>query len=482
LEYKWTVLTVTTVGILMAGIDSRIVIIGLPTVATALNADAEQAIWFTQSYILGTTVSLLLLGRVTDIIGRIKVYNAGFVVFTVGSALTSISQDPLQVIVFRGVQGIGAAALFTNSITMLVDSTPKKQLGLFLGLNQISFRIGAMAGLTISGVLLSFFDWRALFYINVPIGIFGTLWSRYRLKEIAVVEKESKVDWIGFATLTISMTAFLLALTFGAYGLLTLNLVVAMLVLSVATLASFLAYERRCEYPLIDLSIFRIREFTGGVVALVFNGISWGAVLLLLSLYLQLVLGYSPFDAGIRIIPFDVAFLLVGPLSGRLSDRYGPIPFTTGGIALSSFGLFLLSFVDAHTSYPVLVLCMGIIAAGTGMFVSPNTSAVMGAVPPHRRGIASAVRATLFNLGFTLSLNLAILLMATVAPYSLISQIIASNGAVVPPGSTQLFVKALQWTYIWLAVINAVAIVPSLLRGRRAQIPKEEGPGVAVVE
>src|SRR5438309_3852986 len=154
----------------MAGIDSRIVIIGLPTVATALNADAEQAIWFTQSYVLGSTISLLLLGRITDIIGRIKVYNIGFIVFTVGSALTSISQDPLQVIVFRGVQGIGAAALFSNSITMLVDSTPRKQLGLFLGLNQISFRIGAMAGLTISGIILSFLDWRALFYINVPIG------------------------------------------------------------------------------------------------------------------------------------------------------------------------------------------------------------------------------------------------------------------------------------------------------------------------
>ncbi len=482
MEYKWTVLTVTTVGILMAGIDSRIVIIGLPTVATALNADAEQAIWFTQSYVLGSTVSLLLLGRFTDIIGRIKVYNIGFIIFTIGSALTSISQNPLEVIVFRGVQGVGAAALFTNSIAMLVDSTPRNQLGLFLGFNQIAFRLGAMAGLTISGVILSFLDWRALFYINVPIGIFGTVWSRYRLREIAVVEKGAPFDWVGFATLSTSVTAFLLALTFGAYGLLEANLVVALLILSLVTLIAFLRYERRCEYPLVDLTLFRIREYTGGILALLLNGISWGAVLLLLSLYLQLVLGYSPFDAGIRIIPFDVAFLIVGPLSGRLSDKYGPIPFTTGGIALSSLGLYLLSFVDAHTPYLVLVAYMMVLAVGTGAFISPNTSSVMSVVPPHRRGIASAVRATVFNAGFTVSLNLSILLMATVAPYNLISQVIASNRTGIPQGSTQLFVEALQKTYIWLAVINGVAVVPSLLRGKHAQAQKEEAAPVVVSE
>jgi EmrB/QacA subfamily drug resistance transporter len=481
LEYKWTVLTVTTIGILMAGIDSRIVVIGLPTVANALRADAEEAIWFTQSYVLGSTVSLLLLGRVTDIIGRIKVYNIGFVIFTIGSALTSISQDPLQVIVFRGVQGIGAAALFTNSIVMIVDATPRNQLGLFLGLNQIAFRFGAMAGLTISGIILSFFDWRALFYINVPIGIFGTLWSRYRLKEIAVLEKGAPVDWIGFATLTTSVTAFLLALTFGAYGLLSADISVALLILSLTTLGVFLQYERRCAYPLIDLSLFRVREFTGGIVALMINGIAWGAVLLLLSLYLQLVLGYGPFEAGIRIIPFDVAFLLVGPLSGRLSDRYGPLLFTMGGIILNTAGLFLLSLVDAHTPYWILAVYMMILAAGTGAFVSPNTSAVMGSVPPHRRGIASGVRGTVFNIGFTVSINLAILLMATVAPYSLISRVIASNGALIGPGSIRLFVESLQKTYIWLAVINATAIIPSLLRGggrRRPDEPKD-APTVA---
>ncbi len=475
MEYKWTVLTVTTVGVLMSGIDSRIVIIGLPTVATALSADAEQAIWFTQSYVLASTIATLLLGRITDTIGRIRIYNMGFIIFTIGSALTSIAQDPLQVIVFRGVQGVGAAALFVNSIAMLVDSTPRNQLGLILGLNQISFRFGAMAGLTISGIILSLIDWRALFYINIPIGIFGTLWSRRRLKEIATLEKGAPVDWIGFATLSVSLTSFLLALTYGAYGLIAVGTFVSVLLVSLITFVAFLWYEMRCKYPIIDLSLFRIREFTGGVVALTINGMAWGAFLLLLSLYLQLIAGYSPFEAGIRVIPFDLAFLALGPLSGRLSDRFGPILFTTAGIALTSLGLYLFSLVNAATPYPVLAAYMMVIGAGTGLFISPNTSAVMGVVPPQRRGTASGARALLFNVGSTVSLNVAILLMITVAPYALVTSVISSTGSHIPPSSSQIFVEALQKAYFWLAAINAVAIVPSILRGRRT-IPRGEGP------
>ncbi|MEM3451824.1 MAG: MFS transporter, partial [Nitrososphaerales archaeon] len=161
----------------MAGLDSRIVIIGLPQVASALGADAEQAIWFTQSYILGTTIALLLIGRITDIFGRVKIYTIGFAIFTLGSALISLSQGFADFIFFRGIQGFGAGVLFTNSIAIITDATPKNELGFALGVNQIAFRFGAMAGLTLSGIIILFLDWRALFYINVPIGIFGTIWA-----------------------------------------------------------------------------------------------------------------------------------------------------------------------------------------------------------------------------------------------------------------------------------------------------------------
>ena len=182
----------------MAGLDSRIVIVGLPQVAAALHADAEQAIWFTQAYALGTTVSLLLIGRLTDIYGRVRVYTLGFVGFTIGSALTSLSQNSAELILFRGIQGFAVAALFANAAAIITDATPPKHLGFSLGINQTSYRFGAMAGLTVSGLILSFYDWRALFYINIPIGIFGTYWARRRLKEMAKVDSVVSIDWPGF--------------------------------------------------------------------------------------------------------------------------------------------------------------------------------------------------------------------------------------------------------------------------------------------
>ena len=180
MEYKWVALTVTIIGIFMVGLDSRIVIVGLPQVAKQLHADPEQAIWITQSYVLTNTLMLLLIGRLSDIFGRIRIYSYGFAIFTVGSALTSLGMNPTEVILFRAVQGFGASLVFANSIAIVTDATPKEELGLFVGINQISFRAGALLGLTLSGLILSFFDWRALFYINIPVGIFGTYWARKR--------------------------------------------------------------------------------------------------------------------------------------------------------------------------------------------------------------------------------------------------------------------------------------------------------------
>ncbi|MCP8321564.1 MAG: MFS transporter [archaeon] len=475
MQYKWTVLTVTTVGILMAGLDSRIVIVGLPQVASVLRADAEQAIWFTQAYVLGTTAALLLVGRITDIVGRVKIYISGFTIFTVGSALTSLAQGPTQVILFRGIQGLGAGILFTNSIAMITDATPKNELGFFLGVNQIAFRFGAMAGLTVSGVILSFLDWRALFYINVPIGIFGTVWAHRRLKEIASVEMGAPIDWVGFITFTTSITSFLLALTFAAYEIAEHVTVYALLVISAISMVAFVVYERGLEHPLLDLRLLKIREFTGGVTAQLLNAIAWGAVLLLLSLYFQLVRNLSPFDAGIRIVPFDIAFLFFGVVSGKLSDRFGHLPFTTSGLALTSISLYLFSTTDASTPYSLIIIYMILLGAGVGMFIPPNMSSIMGSVPAQRRGIASAFRATFFNVGFTISLNLAILIMTFTVPYVVVTNIMSStNSIVIPESDKVLFSEGLKNTYLWLTALNTAAIIPSVLRGGRARSSSPE--------
>ncbi len=462
----------TTVGVIMSGIDSRIVIVGLPQVAASLHADAEQAIWITQAYVLGSTVALLLIGRVSDVLGRVKIYTSGFGVFTVGSLLVGLAADPSQVIIFRFIQGLGSAILFTNSAAMIVDATPENELGYFLGINQVAFRMGAMAGLTLSGIILTVFlnDWRILFYINVPIGIFGTLWARGKLKEIAKLETGAPIDWSGFATFTVFISSLLLALTLAAYGVAEDWVVGGLLVAMVVSLLAFVWIDTHTKYPLLDLKLLRIREFSGGVVAQLMNAVSFGAVLLLLSVYFQQVRGMSPLVAGLIMIPLDITTVLLGPLSGKLSDKHGHLFFTTGGLAIVSLSLFLFATTDVNTNIYLLIVYMMIFGTGLGIFASPNMSSIMGAVPSERRGIASAFRATFFNVGFVISLNLAILIMTFTIPYSQVSAIIsAANPGALPASETDAFVAALRNAYLWMAVINSIAIVPSMLRGQRSR-------------
>ncbi len=462
----------------MAGLDARIVIIGLPQVISALNADAEQGIWINQAYMLGSIAVFLLVGRLTDVFGRKRFYVGGFAIFTVGSGLTSLASDPFQVVLFRIVQGVGAGIVLTNSITLITDATPKNELSFSLGVNNLGFRAGAMAGLTVSGFILSLLgDWRALFYVNVPIGIFGTIWAQKTIKETVRGNKVSRgcMDWIGFAAFTTFITSLLLVMTFAAYGVGSQMLTLGFSILSVASLIGFVGYERRCQTPLLDLSLFKIREFSGGIFALLLNGIAWGAVLLLLSFYFQLVLGFSPLEAGIRLIPFDVAFLATGPLSGKLCDRYSHHPFTASGIILSSCSLYLLSTVNATTSYVTVTAYMALFGVAMGLFSSPNMSSVMSAVPANRRGIGSAVRSTFLNVGMALSLNLAILIISFTVPYALVTQIASGYTGSLDAERT-LFMQGLQSAYLWLAGLNSLAIIPSILRGKSTKARKENQP------
>jgi EmrB/QacA subfamily drug resistance transporter len=464
LKYKWVALSVTTIGVLMVGIDTRIVIVGLPQVAAQLHADAERAIWITQSYVLANTVLLLLIGRLGDIFGRVRIYTVGFGIFTIGSALTSIGMDPLQVIIFRAVQGVGAALVFTNSIAILTDATPKNELGFSLGINQIAFRSGAILGLTLSGLILSFLDWRALFYINIPIGVFGTFWARRRLKESVAIERNAKIDWLGFALFTASLLCLMIGLTLGAYSPSQFNTLYASLFVGAIFLALFIVRSRRITYPLVELSMFKIKEVTGGLLAMFFNIITWTAVLLLLSLQFQLVLNMNPLEAGLRILPFEIAFLAFGPLSGRLSDRFSRMPFILSGLTLSTIALFLFSTTNQNTPYLVLSVYMIIMGIGTGLFIAPNLRSVMSSMPDKRSGIGSALFALFVNLGLTLSLNIAILIMSLTAPYDVITRIVSAvNPLSIPTADRLLFVESLKNTYIVFGIINTFAVVTSLL-------------------
>ncbi len=472
----------TTIGVLMSGIDGRIMIVGLPTVAASLHADAEQAIWFTQAYTIGSTIALLFVGRISDMFGKVKIYSLGFTLFTIGSVFTALSPSPDFFIAARMAQGLGSAALFANSAAIITDAFPAKELGTAMGVNQIAFRAGAMAGLTISGLVLAFLPWPFLFYINLPIGVFGTIWALKRLQKVEKSKRVAPMDWLGFFSFTIFITALLLVLTFAAYGMTDLRVVGSLSTVSAISLVYFVRREHKVEHPLLDLRLLQIREYAGGITTQLLNSVAWGGFLLVISLYMQLVLGYSPLTAGIAILPFDGAFLVVGPISGKLSDKYGTRPFTTAGLAVISVALLLSGTAGVATPYSLIALYLVIGGVGMGLFASPNMSSIMGSVPGQRRSVASALRATFFNVGYTLSLNVSILIMTLNLPLSEITRIISSiNPTLLPLADRMSFALAIDHVYFIMAIVNTIAIIPSIFRGKRivevVETPAKGAPG-----
>ena len=466
MQYKYVALSVTTVGTLMAGVDTRIVVVGLPTIARELGANLEDVIWVSQAYLLASTIGLLLIGRVTDVIGRVKIYNTGFIIFTIGSAFSSLSFTPLELIAARVVQGTGAAMLITNSAAILTDASPKAELGTMLGLNQIAFRIGSVAGLTLSGVILAVTDWRALFYINIPIGIFGTVWAHLRLRDIAPKDVETKMDWSGFITFSVSLTMILLSITFLSYGISDALVGWGLAIGGFVLLGMFIRIETHTKAPILDLNLFKIRQFMGGNIAQLLNALAWSGVILMLSFYFQLALNYTPLQAGLALLPLEATYAIFGPLSGKLSDKYGQRLFSTVGLAVSSAGFFLLSSVAGAFSYNELIIPIALLGVGNGMFVSPNISSIMGSVPANRRGIASAFRTTLFNVGLTASYGLAVLLITSKLPYAIFSALVEGvTPQGVTPAAIAELISGFKLAVLVLAVINTTAIVPSFLRG-----------------
>ncbi|HZW54957.1 MAG TPA: MFS transporter [Nitrososphaerales archaeon] len=475
MQYKWTALTVTTVGTLMVGIDARILVIGLPTVAKQLHTGAAEVIWISQAFILATSVCLLLVGRIADLFGRVRLYALGFTVFTIGSALCAIAFDSYQLIAFRVLQGVGAAMIVANSVAIITDASPRNELGMLLSINQTAFRVGNVAGLTVSGLILSVVDWRGLFYVNIPIGIFGTLWAHRRLKEISTKDTSKKMDWLGFGLFSSSLALILLAITFLSYGVGALLYGYALLIAGFALLALFVWVEARSRIPLMDLHLFRKRSFAVGNFTQLINSIAWAGFLLLIAFYLQIGLGYSPFQAGISVVPLEIVYMVSSIVCGRLSDRYGSRLLTTLGLSIVTTGFVIVSTFGSSTTYYEIVLVLIFIGVGNGMYTSPNTRSIMTSVPPHRRGVAAGFRETMFNTGVATSYGLVILFITFGIPYGLFSPLL--DGSIAPPlieTAKSQFYNGFRIATLVLGAIDAIAIVPSALRETREKQSVEE--------
>ncbi len=414
MERKWWVLLAIGAGSFMTALDGSVANIVLPVLSQTFKSDVETVEWVVTVYLLVVSGLLLSFGRLGDMRGHKPVYVSGFLLFVISSALCGLAPNAIVLIVFRALQALGGAMLLANAPAILTKSFPATQRGQALGLQSTMTYLGLTVGPSLGGWLTSQLSWRAVFYINVPVGLFA-LWLSLRvIPRDAATENTERFDVAGAFTFTAGLVALLLGLNQGhAWGW-TSAPMLALLASAVILLGVFLFIERRVASPMLDLSLFRVRVFSASTASAVFNYICLYTVLFLLPFYLIQARGLDPAQAGLILTAQPIIMAVAAPISGTLSDRIGARLLSTSGMAIIAVGLFLLSQLGPQASPGNVALGLAVVGLGTGMFVSPNTSALLGAAPLHRRGIASGILATARNVGMVLGVGLAGAIFTTV--------------------------------------------------------------------
>lgn len=423
---KWFVMSAVAMGIFLATIDGSIVNVALPTMVEALQTDFAAIQWVVLSYLLTITTLLAIVGRLADMYGKRPLYAAGFVVFTVGSLLCGLSPTVGWLIVSRVLQGVGAALILALGLAIVTEAFPPQERGRALGLAGTIVSIGIVAGPTLGGLIIENLSWHWIFFVNVPIGILGTVIA-WRYVPATQPPGNQRFDLGGAATLCLFLLTLLLGLTTGQRQGFTSPQALALIGVSAVALAAFLFIERRHPQPVIDPRLFRSRLFSVNLLTgfLIFAGFGSS---FLIPFYLQNVLGYSVQQTGFLLAALPVALGVVAPISGTLSDRIGTRPITVIGLATIMLSYVFLSTLQTDTTAVGFVLRYGLLGVGIGLFQSPNNSAIMGAVPRERLGIASGLLAITRSLGQTVGLALAGALWA--------AMVFRSAGGPVPGGAT----------------------------------------------
>lgn len=452
-------------------------IIALPAIFRGVDINPLNSftylLWILFGYSIVTATLLVSFGRISDMFGRVKLYNLGFAIYTVGSLLLALTPSTghlgaLELILFRVVQGVGAAFLFSNSAAILTDAFPPNERGKALGLNQVAVLAGSILGLVIGGVLATY-NWRFVFLVSVPFGIMGTFWSHYRLKEISTIRKNQKLDIWGNVTFGAGLITLLISLT---YGLVPYKnspmgwsdpLVITGLLTALVLLAIFPVIESRVPDPMFRLDLFKRRIFAAGNIADFLAALARGGVTLMLVILLQAIwlplhgISYAdtPFWAGIYIIPFSLGFVVMGPLSGYLSDRYGARGFSTLGMVITGSAFLLLSRLSYDFYYPEFAGIIFMMGIGMGMFSSPNIASIMNSVPPQNRGAAAGMRSTLMNTGTSIGTSVlfttVILTLSSTLPAAFAT---AAAAAGAPQLSASVFEKIAPTSALFAAFLG----------------------------
>ena len=429
LAYKWVALSNTTLGIFMAMLDGSIVEISLPAIFHGIGinplarGETDYLLWTLMGYLVVTATLLVTFGRISDMFGRVRMYNLGFAIFAVGSVLLYLVHGTgngaaLQIILFRLVQAVGGAFLMANSTAIITDAFPPNQRGLAMGVNMIAGTSGALIGVVVGGILAAI-NWRYVFLVSVPFSIGGTIWAYLALHETAKIRQHQKLDIPGNILFAIGLTGLLIGTTYGIqpYGTATMGwgspFVLTCLIGGALALIAFVFVEQHVAEPMFRMELFKIRMFAAGNVAGFLASLARGGLNLMIIIWLQGIWlplhGYSfedtPLWAGIYMLPLTVGFMILGPISGYLSDRYGARVFSTAGMLITALGFGGLLLIPVNFTYPLFALAIFVIGAGMGMFASPNTTAIMNSVPAEHRGASSGMRATFQNTANTMSIT-----------------------------------------------------------------------------
>jgi EmrB/QacA subfamily drug resistance transporter len=472
-NYKWWVLSCTSLGMLLATVNSGTLIIALPELERSLHTTLLQLVWVILVYMIASTVLLLSAGRLSDLFGRKHAYVLGFLLFSLASLGAGFAGSGTQLIVWRVVQGIGGAFLFANAGALVTDAFPKKQLGLAMGTNVMIAAVGLVVGPVLGGALVAI-SWHWVFWFNVPLGIVGSAWAFLVLHEMSGQSEERGLDLGGTALFVVGLTGLVFALSKGGLSGWSDSQVVAGFVAAAVLLPLFVLVEWRGRSPMLDLAMFKDKLFAAAAATAFMNGFARFALTFLFVFYFQGPQGQSPIMAGLELAPLAIGMLVAAPLAGVVADRHGSRLLAAGGMLISAIGIAGMTTLQAHTAYAWSALWLGLVGIGSGIFNSPNTSAMMGAVPAHRRGIASGARMMLTNTGAVISIAFVMAAITAAVPKPVLFKIFSGLASGLSDAQLNPFIANMH-TALWvLAAVSLLGTFVSLMRPSHARLAERE--------
>ncbi len=457
MEYKWKAMFVVWIGIFMATLDGSIVNVALPTLTEYFNTDITTIEWVVMAYLLTITSLLLSLGRISDMVGRKTIFAGGLAIFTIGSGLCALSASENQLILYRVIQGIGAAMLMATGIAIITHAFPPRERGKAMGLIGTVVAIGSMAGPITGGFLIENVGWQSIFYINIPVGIFGTAMALAVLRKDEITKGQT-FDVPGALTLFISLTSLLLALSQGQEIGWRSSYITLLFIMSILFFILFIVVENKARQPMMELRHFRNRPFAAANISALISFVAMFSVILLMPFFLEKELGYSPQKVGIVFISVPLVMSVVAPMSGWLSDRTNSYILSSIGLGIASVSILSLGFLSSESGFIDVVLRLALLGLGMGLFQAPNNSIIMGSLPKEQLGIAAGTLGTMRNMGMVIGVA--------------VSGAVFSNRYVYYGGIENSFLPAFHDTYVVSAVVCGIAVLTSLIRSGRRSKPE----------